>query len=74
MSSSLVDTLSRLPASSGITCRGMSGPAPQNAITVSTVMPNSADPRIASEKLNSGLPRNRAEMYEHQSITLSVGT
>jgi hypothetical protein len=47
--SNLVDTLTRLPASPGITYRGMSGSAPHNAMTVSALMPTSADPRIASE-------------------------
>lgn len=49
MTNELVDTLSRLPASPGITYRGWSGPAPHNAMTVSAVMPTSSDPRVASE-------------------------
>lgn len=53
MTSSLVDTLSRLPVSPGITYRGIAGPAPQTATTVSAVMPTSADPRVASENFTA---------------------
>jgi len=53
VTSNLVDTLSRLPANPGITYRGWSGPAPHSAMTVSAVMPTSADPRIASENFTS---------------------
>ncbi len=53
MTSNLVDTLSRMPASPGITYRGTSGPAPHTATTVSAVMPTSADPRVASENFTA---------------------
>lgn len=53
MTSNLVDTLSRLPANPGITYRGWSGPVPQSAMTVSAVMPTSADPRVASENFTA---------------------
>jgi hypothetical protein len=53
VTSNLVDTLSRLPAHPGITYRGMSGSAPHSAITVSALMPTSADPRVASENFTS---------------------
>lgn len=53
MTSNLVETLSRLPATPGITYRGWSGPAPHSAMTVSAVMPTSADPRVASENFTS---------------------
>jgi hypothetical protein len=53
VTSNLVDTLSRLPASPGITYRGLSGPAPQTATTVAAVMPTSADPRVASENFTA---------------------
>jgi len=53
VTSNLVETLSRLPASPGITYRGWSGPAPHSAMTVSAVMPTSADPRVASENFTS---------------------
>lgn len=53
MTSNLVETLSRLPASPGITYRGMSGPVPHTATTVSAVMPTSADPRVASENFTA---------------------
>lgn len=53
MTSNLVDTLSRLPATPGITYRGWSGPAPHTAMTVSAVMPTSADPRVASENFTA---------------------
>jgi hypothetical protein len=53
VNSNLVDTLSRLPANPGITYRGMSGPAPHTAMTVSAVMPTSADPRVASENFTA---------------------
>jgi hypothetical protein len=49
----LVDTLSRLPASPGITYRGISGPANHTGTTVSAVMPTSADPRVASENFTA---------------------
>lgn len=53
MTSSLVDTLSRPPASPGITYCGLSGPAPQSATSVGAVMPTSADPRVASENFTA---------------------
>jgi hypothetical protein len=53
VTSSLVETLSRLPASPGITYRGWSGPEPRTALTVSVVMPTSADPRFASENFTA---------------------
>jgi hypothetical protein len=53
VTSNLVDTLSRLPASPGITYRGMSGPAPHTSVTVSAVMPTSVDPRVASENFTA---------------------
>jgi len=53
VTSNLVDTLSRLPATPGITYRGWSGPAPHTAMTVSAVMPTSADPRVASENFTA---------------------
>jgi hypothetical protein len=53
VTSNLVDTLSRLPASPGITYRGLSGPAPHTATTVAAVMPTSADPRVASENFTA---------------------
>lgn len=53
MTSNVVDALSRLPATPGITYRGMSGPAPHTATTVSAVMPTSADPRVASENFTA---------------------
>jgi hypothetical protein len=53
VTSDLVDTLSRLPASPGITYRGWSGPVPQSAMTVSAVMPTSSDARVASENFTS---------------------
>jgi hypothetical protein len=53
VTSDLVETLSRLPASPGITYRGWAGPAPHNAMTVSAVMPTSADPRVASENFTA---------------------
>jgi hypothetical protein len=53
VTSNLVDTLSRLPATPGITYRGWSGPAPHTAMTVSAVMPTSADPRVASENFSA---------------------
>jgi hypothetical protein len=53
VTSDLVDTLSRLPATPGITYRGWSGPAPHTAMTVSAVMPTSADPRVASENFTA---------------------
>jgi len=53
MTSNLIDTLSRLPANPGITYRGISGPAPHTAMTVSAVMPTSADPRVASENFTA---------------------
>jgi hypothetical protein len=55
MTSGLVDTLSRLPASPGITYRRLSGPAPQTATSVGAVMPTSADPRVASENFTAEL-------------------
>jgi hypothetical protein len=53
VTSNLVDALSRLPASPGITYRGLSGPAPQTATTVAAVMPTSTDPRVASENFTA---------------------
>jgi hypothetical protein len=53
MTDDLVDTLSRLPASPGITYRGWSGPVSRSAMTVSAVMPTSADPRVASENFTA---------------------
>lgn len=53
MTRNLVDDLSRLPASPGITYRGMSGPPPTSAITVAFVLPTSANPRVASENFSS---------------------
>lgn len=55
MTSDLIQTLLALPPYPGITYRGMSSPAPINAITVPTVLPTSADPRIASENFTSDL-------------------
>jgi hypothetical protein len=55
VTSNLVDTLSRLPASPGITYRGLSGPAAHSSLTVSAVMPTSADPRVASENFTAEL-------------------
>lgn len=49
----LADNLARLPATPGITYRGMAGPPPNSAFTLSAVLPTSADPRIASENFTS---------------------
>jgi hypothetical protein len=45
----IVDALLKLPATPGITYRGMSGPPATSAFTLSRVLPTSTDPRIATE-------------------------
>ena len=55
MTDSLVQSLLALPPNPGITYRGMSSPAPNNAITIPAVLPTSVDPRIASENFTSEL-------------------
>jgi hypothetical protein len=49
----LVDTLSKLPATSAITYRGMSGSPATSAFTLSRVLPTSTDPRIATENFTA---------------------
>lgn len=49
----LADNLARLPATPGITYRGMVGQPPNAAFTLSAVLPTSGDPRIASENFTS---------------------
>jgi hypothetical protein len=53
MPDTLAEEIARLPATPGITYRGMSGPPPVGAFAVSAVLPTSADPRIASENFTS---------------------
>lgn len=53
MTSSVVDTISRLPATPAITYRGMSGIPPHAAFTLTSLLPTSVDPRIASENFTS---------------------
>ena len=47
------DAIATLPATPGITYRGMSGPPPRESFTVSAVLPTSADPRIATENFTA---------------------
>ncbi|MFV8160761.1 hypothetical protein ACNQVK_01160 [Mycobacterium sp. 134] len=47
------DAIAQLPATPGITYRGMTGLPPQESFTVSAVLPTSADPRIASENFTA---------------------
>ena len=49
MSADIAATLAKLPATPGITYRGLSGAPATSAITSSQVMPTSADPRVATE-------------------------
>src|ERR1700722_15915513 len=49
----IVDTLLKLPATSGITYRGMSGSPAKSAFTLSSVLPTSTDPRIATENFTA---------------------
>lgn len=49
----LPDAIAQLPATPGITYRGMSGPPPEASFTVSAVLPTSADPRIATENFTA---------------------
>jgi hypothetical protein len=49
----IVDTLLKLPATSAITYRGMSGPPANSAFTLSRVLPTSTDPRIATENFTA---------------------
>jgi hypothetical protein len=76
----LIDTLSRLPASPGITCRGWSRPVPQSAMTVSAEMPTSADPHVASKNFTAELlaaGRLIAPLSQHpeeQEIAIFSGT
>lgn len=53
MSEDIVTTLSRLPAMPVITYRGMSGPKPVRAASLSEILPTSMDPRIASENFTA---------------------
>jgi len=53
MPDTLADRIAQLPPTPGITYRGMSGPPPNGAFAVSTVLPTSTDPRIASENFTS---------------------
>lgn len=53
MPSSLEEAISQLPATPTITYRGMSGPPPRAAFTLTTILPTSADPRIATENFTS---------------------
>ena len=53
MTNSVVDTISRLPATPAITYRGMSGAPPNAAFTLTALLPTSADPRIASENFTT---------------------
>jgi hypothetical protein len=53
MTNSVVDTISRLPATPAIAYRGMSGVPPTAAFTLTALLPASADPRIASENFTS---------------------
>jgi hypothetical protein len=52
MTTDLVSTLETLPATPGITYRGISQP-PTTAFTLSKVLPTSADPRVATENFTA---------------------
>jgi hypothetical protein len=53
MTEDIIATLAKLPARPSIAFRGMSGQAPQTAITVAALMPTSLDPRYASENFTA---------------------
>lgn len=53
MSDTLTAAIAALPATPGISFRGMTGPPPARSFVVSAVLPTSADPRIASENFQS---------------------
>lgn len=53
MPNPLIDAITRLPTTPGITYRGMSGPPPNGAFALSAVLPTSTDPRIASENFTA---------------------
>jgi hypothetical protein len=53
MPDTLADAIAKLPATPGITYRGMSGPPPNASFAVPAVLPTSTDPRIASENFTA---------------------
>jgi hypothetical protein len=53
MATDIVDTLLKLPATPGITYRGMSGSPAISSFTLSQVLPTSRDPRIATENFTA---------------------
>lgn len=53
MPDSLVESIASLPATPSVVYRGMSGTPPQSAFTVNSLLPASADPRIASENFTA---------------------
>ena len=53
MPADIAETLAKLPAAPGITYRGLSGAPATSAITLSQVMPTSADPRVATENFTA---------------------
>lgn len=53
MSADIAETLAKLPATPGITYRGMSGTPVTSAITLTHVLPTSADPRVATENFTA---------------------
>ncbi|WP_328352491.1 hypothetical protein OG976_19865 [Mycobacterium sp. NBC_00419] len=56
MTDDIVTTISRLPAMPAITYRGMAGPKPVRAFTLSEILPTSMDPRVASENFTAEWP------------------
>lgn len=53
MSADIAATLAKLPATPGITYRGLSGAPATSAITLTQVLPTSADPRVATENFTA---------------------
>lgn len=53
MPADIAETLAKLPATPGITYRGMSGEPPTYAVTLSRVLPTSVDPRVATENFTA---------------------
>ncbi|MUL49066.1 hypothetical protein FZI85_19760 [Mycobacterium sp. CBMA293] len=53
MPADIAETLAKLPATPGITYRGMSGAPARSAITLPHVLPTSADPRVATENFTA---------------------
>ncbi|MGE0221257.1 hypothetical protein [Mycolicibacterium sp.] len=53
MPDSVIETISKLPATPSIVYRGMSGHPPTASFTVTALLPTSADPRVATENFTA---------------------